>query len=136
MTVVLDCNILVMCLTSRSPYHYIYLSLVTGKFKLAVSVEIMLEYEEIIQQKYSVATANSLLTLLSELANVTHTNQYFRWRLIERDVDDNKYCDCAIVGQADYIITEDKHFDILKRIPFPSITTLNIDEFLEILQIS
>ena len=55
---------------------------------------------------------------------------------IESDADDNKYSDCAIAGQADYIITEDRHFHILKRIPFPSITTLNIDEFLEVLQIS
>jgi putative PIN family toxin of toxin-antitoxin system len=96
----------------------------------------MLEYEEIIQQKYSLATANALLTLLSELVNVNNTNQYFRWRLIENDLDDNKYCDCAIAGQADYIVTEDKHFEILKRIPFPSITTLDIDQFLKILQTS
>jgi len=74
--------------------------------------------------------------LLSELPNINHINHYFRWRLIESDADDNKYSDCAIAGQADFIITEDRHFDILKHIPFPSIATLNIDEFLEVLQIS
>ena len=51
MTVVIDCNILVICLTSRSPYHIIYQALVAGKFNLAVTTPILLEYHEIIQQK-------------------------------------------------------------------------------------
>lgn len=51
MTVVLDCNILVMCLTSRSPYHIICKSFVSGKFELIITTDILLEYEEIIQQK-------------------------------------------------------------------------------------
>ena len=71
MTVVIDCNIFVMCLTSRSSYHRIYQSLIAGKFNLNVSADILLEYEEIIiQRKYSISTANALLTLLRELPNV------------------------------------------------------------------
>ena len=134
MTVVIDCNIFVMCLTSRSPYHEIYKSLISGKFHLAVSVDIILEYEEIIQDKYGVATAHALITLLTELANVHNTRPHYQWQLIRADVDDNKYCDCAIAGQADYIITEDKHFDILQKIPFPSLTAITIDRFLEIIR--
>jgi predicted nucleic acid-binding protein len=49
MTVVIDCNIFVVCLTSRSPYHFIYRALIEGKFDLPISQDIMLEYEEIIQ---------------------------------------------------------------------------------------
>ena len=51
MTLVIDCNVLVICLTSRSPWHIIYQSIVAGKFNLAVTDEIMLEYEEIIQDR-------------------------------------------------------------------------------------
>jgi len=61
MTVVIDCNVFVVCLTSRSPYHYIYRSLVAGKFAMVVSQDILLEYEEIIQQKYGVSTANTFI---------------------------------------------------------------------------
>jgi hypothetical protein len=32
-----------------------------NKFNLAVTVDIMLEYEEIIQRKYNVVTANALI---------------------------------------------------------------------------
>lgn len=92
MTVVLDCNILVMCLTSRSPYHIIFQSLIQNKFELAVSVDILLEYEEIVQQKYSVTTSFALISLLKELPNVRYINPHYKWQLIQADVDDNKYC--------------------------------------------
>ena len=130
MTVVIDCNILVVCLTSRSPYHYIYRALIEGKFDLLVSADIMLEYEEIIQEKYGIATTNAFISLLDELPNVHVVNPYYKWRLIDADPDDNKYCDCAIAGKAMYIVTQDKHFNILKNIPFPVLATIDIDEFL------
>jgi len=134
MTVVIDCNIFVMCLTSASPYHFIYQSLINGKFNLAVTGEILLEYEEVLQQKYSVSTAQTFITLLNELPNIHYIHPYYQWQLITIDPDDNKYCDCAIAGQATYIVTEDRHFDVLKNIPFPSLTTATIDQFLEIIQ--
>jgi putative PIN family toxin of toxin-antitoxin system len=134
MTVVLDCNILVMCLTSGSPYHIIYQALVKGKFQLVVSNDILLEYEEIIQRKYSIATARAFGSLLDELPNVHYLHTYYQWQLITKDSDDNKYCDCAIAGQADYVVTEDRHFDVLKNVPFPSLTAVGINHFLEILQ--
>lgn len=36
----------------------------------------------------------------------------FRFRLIAADAD-NKFADCAIAAEADFIITEDRHFDAL-----------------------
>jgi len=133
MKVVIDCNILVMCLSSKSPYHIIYQSLVQGKFTLVLSSEILLEYQEVLQQKYSVPTANALVALLKELPNVQFYTPFYNWLLIETDVEDNKYTDCAIAGSANFIVTEDKHFKVLKNIPFPKITVLSIDEFIDLL---
>ncbi|MEC3878749.1 putative toxin-antitoxin system toxin component, PIN family [Parapedobacter sp. 10938] len=130
MTVVLDCNIIVMSLTSRSAYHRIYRALVNGDFKIAVSSEIMLEYEEVIERKYNIRTARAFVSLLRELPNVLHTTVYFNWKLIEGDTDDNKYVDCAIAAQAEYIVTQDKHFHVLKQIAFPKVQTISIDTFL------
>ena len=134
MTVVIDCNILVICLTSKSPYHFLYQALIGGKFTLAVSVEILLEYEEIIQTKYGTATAGSLIALLKELKNVTQIDPFYRWNLMEADPDDNKYVDCAIAGKADYLVTADKHFSALRSISFPSVSIISIDEFLSMLK--
>lgn len=101
MTVVIDCNILVICLTSRSPYHSIYKSLIAGRFTLAVTTEILLEYQEIITVKYGSDTAHAFIALLSELPNVRHIQTYYQWRLIAADPDDNKYCDCTVASQAE-----------------------------------
>lgn len=131
MVIVLDCNILVMRLTSKSPYHRIFQSLVLGKFDLAINEEILLEYEEIIQLKYGTRTAGSLIALLKELPNVRFTNTFYRWNLIEADPEDNKYVDCAINSGASFLVTEDKHFSILASIPFPKLSVLSIDGFLK-----
>jgi predicted nucleic acid-binding protein len=103
--------------------------LVSGKFNLAITTEIILEYQEIIEQKYGNATANAFIALLNELPNVNLINTYYRWQLISADPDDNKYCDCAIAAKADFVVTEDKHFDILQTISFPQLQAISIDKF-------
>lgn len=60
---------------------------------------------------------------------------YFRFHLLSHiDKDDDKFVDCAITANADYIVTEDTHFNHLKQIPFPRLTVLTIDEFNDTLQ--
>jgi len=43
--------------------------------------------------------------------------------------DDNKFVDCAIVANADFIVSEDNHFNILKEIPFPHIRVIKLEDF-------
>jgi predicted nucleic acid-binding protein len=95
-----------------------------------VSQDILLEYEEIIQQKYGVSIANAFVSFLKELPNVFHVDPYYKWLLIDADPDDNKYCDCAIVGKAMFIVTEDRHFNVLRKISFPELTAISLDDFL------
>lgn len=129
MRVVIDCNILVMCLTSRSPYHIIYRSLIEGKFILVISSDILYEYEEIIQQKYGHSTAAALIALMLELSNVHNIVPFYKWQLITTDPDDNKYVDVGIAGKADFLVTEDRHFNILNNISFPKLQLLDIESF-------
>ncbi|HUC82525.1 MAG TPA: putative toxin-antitoxin system toxin component, PIN family [Flavisolibacter sp.] len=133
MKVVIDCNVLVICLSSRSFYHPIYKALVAGQFTLAVTSDILLEYREILAQKYGELTAEAFIALLHELPNVQFLTTYYNWNLISADPDDNKYCDCAVAAQADYLVTEDKHFAVLKTISFPSIHTISIDAFAKVI---
>lgn len=131
---VIDTNIFVISLTSRSPFHSIFKDYVNGNFDLLVSNEILLEYEEIISIKYGLKTSNYFLNLLSELPNVSNITTYFKWNLIDEDKDDNKYVDCSIAGQSDYIVSEDSHFNILSTISFPIVKVINIDKFISILK--
>jgi predicted nucleic acid-binding protein len=43
----------------------------------------------------------------------------YKWQLVERP-DDNKFVDCAVGVNADYLVSDDKHGDLLKlKIYFP-----------------
>ena len=94
----------------------------------------MTEYEEIISQKANEMVAQNISKMLVSLSNVEKTEIYYRWNLIEADKDDNKFVDCAIAGNADYLVSNDKHFNSLKKIDFPEVPLLKTEEFLEILE--
>jgi predicted nucleic acid-binding protein len=34
--------------------------------------------------------------------------------VISTDPDDNKFCDCAIAAEANFVVAEDNHFNVLK----------------------
>ena len=47
------------------------------------------------------------------------------------DKDDNKFVDCAIAGNAKFIVTNDKHFNALKDIHFPIVDVVSSADFLQ-----
>jgi len=60
-------------------------------------------------------------------------NNYYKWNLISTDLDDNKFVDCALNAGADFIVTNDKHFNVLKSLAFPPIKVIDIDSFKQII---
>lgn len=126
---VFDTNVLLVSISGKSPYHWIFQKLIQQDFELAVTNDILSEYEEIISSKYSKSVAKNVIRTLLFLPNVILTNIYFNWNLIKHDRDDDKFADCAIASNAYAIITHDKHFNVLKDVPFPRVTVMNILEF-------
>ena len=126
---VLDTNVLLVSISRRSQYHWIFQGLLRQKFELAVTSDILSEYEEVISEKYSVSVARNVIRALLLLPNVIRTEVYYNWNLIRDDRDDDKFVDCAVASNANAIVTQDTHFNILNSIPFPQITTLTISEF-------
>ncbi len=61
--------------------------------------------------------------------NVVRKDPFFKLGLIKKDYDDNKFVDCAFASQADYIVSDDTHFDELRSIKFPKITVKTLDQF-------
>ncbi len=74
---------------------------------------------------------NNIAELLIVIENVKKVDVYYKWNLIEQDPDDNKFVDCAIASGTDYIVTNDRHFNILKKIEFPKLYILSVDDFLK-----
>jgi uncharacterized protein len=132
MIVVLDANALLVSISKHSIYRPILDALIEGKFDLVISNNILSEYTEIIERKSNSIVANNIAEMLLNLNNVDKVDVYFEWKLIGNDPDDNKYVDAAIVGSADYIVTNDQHFNVLKSIGFPKVKTISIEDFLRI----
>lgn len=132
-TFVLDTNVLLVSISSKSRYHWIFQGLTHQEFKVAVTSDILSEYEEIISRKYSIPVARNVIRTLLLLPNVIRTEVYYHWNLIQNDRDDDKFVDCAVASNADAIVTHDRHFNVLESIPFPSLTILTISEFKEVL---
>lgn len=92
-----------------------------------------MEYEEIISRKYSVPVAKNVIRTLLLLANVDKIDVFYNWSLILNDIDDNKFVDCAIAANADYIVTNDRHFNVLQEVEFPAVNVINIGDFQSLL---
>lgn len=133
LTVLIDTNVMMVALSPRSNLHWLYKRFINEDFRLAVSNEILLEYEEQLRNKYGGSVVAEFLLILSEAPNVIHSEPFYKWNLIHSDVDDNKFADCAISSAADYLITHDRHFDILKLVEFPVVNIVNAYEFEKIL---
>lgn len=134
MRIVLDINVLLISLPVVSPYRPIFDALKAGKFDLVLSTDILLEYHEKLADKTSPAVADNVIKLLLSLENCSLQPIYFEWGLMHNDPDDNKYVDCALVSNADHLVSEDRHFSILRDIEFPRISIIRIDEFLDLLR--
>jgi uncharacterized protein len=64
-----------------------------------------------------------------EFSNLELVTNYYAWQLIVVDPDDNKFVDCAIACNARCIVSDDKHFKVLKDIPFPKVEVLKPKAF-------
>ena len=133
MRIVLDLNVLLISLPRNSRYRPIFDSLRSAVFELGVSNEILFEYVEVLTEKTSPAVAENVVKMLINLENVTNQEIYFNWNLIFQDEDDYKYVDCAVAFNADYLVSEDKHFNVLKSIDFPKLNVMDADSFLQLL---
>ena len=132
--IVLDTNCLIASLSRNGQYYPVWKGLQTGKYILCVSTDILEEYAEIITQKMSQNVASNVIHLLLESEFVELVNPYFSLHLIEADHDDDKFVDCAFAANATFIVSDDKHYDILKEISFPQLLVLKLKEFLGLLQ--
>lgn len=133
--IVLDTNCLIQVLPSKSRYHKIWSDFLDGQYHLCVSTEILMEYEEILSRCTSPEVAHNVVEAIARHPMTCHSESYFRFRLLhDIDKDDDKFVDCAIASGADYIVTEDSHFNTLKNLAFPPLNILTLDEFITVLE--
>ena len=132
--VVIDTNCLIASIPPHREEYWLYRAFSSFEFIWVVSTEILNEYHEQLAEFYSSETANLVLKVLLSAPNIELAVPYYRWQLIEKDPDDNKFADLALAVNATYLVSEDHHFNVLKKIDFPKIQVVKLKEFRRILK--
>lgn len=133
MIVVLDSNVLLISIPKKSLYRPIFDAFLQNKFSVAISNDVLNEYIEVLTRYASIEVADNIAELLLVRENVIKTEIFFQWSLVSADVDDNRFVDLCISANADFIVTNDAHFETLKDVSFPKVTVLSAKEFLKLI---
>ena len=114
MRVCVDTNVMLHAFARNSPLAPLFRAIGSGTVELALSTSILLEYEEISLRQGGAVFATKLLSFLNLVGQIRGTIIFvepsFQFHVIANDPDDNKFTDCAITADADFVITDDADF--------------------------
>ncbi len=127
--IVLDTNCLLQIIARQSKNYFLWEGFLNGDYSLYYTTEILEEYEEILSIKANSIIASMVIEIIKQAPNSFPVDAHFHWNLITQDPDDNKFVDCAIVANADFIVSEDRHFKELESVNFPKVIVVRLKEF-------
>ncbi len=125
---VLDTNVLLVSLPEQSSYHWLFLAIRNGLVRIALSTEMLLEYEEVIAKRIGLDRTEQALHTLLLLPNIQLITPFFRWKIIAQDPDDDKFIDCYVACGADCLVSNDRHFEVLAYCNFPKVVVCRLEE--------
>jgi uncharacterized protein len=129
MRVVADTNVLISAfLFGGLPCALVDLGF-AGEFSLVTSTPLLDELEEKLRGKFAVpeGRAEAFLSLLRSKAMVL--SPAFELDAVPDDPDDNRVLECAVAGQADFIVSGDRH--LLRLGAHAEIRIVTVRQFLE-----
>jgi putative PIN family toxin of toxin-antitoxin system len=106
-TIILDTNVLVAALRSRSGASFKLLSLLPQqRFKLALTVPLLFEYEDVLSREALGIDASSANDVLDYVCLIASKHEvHFMWRPLLRDAKDDMVLEAAVSAQASTIVT-------------------------------
>lgn len=107
---ILDTNVLVAAIRSRNGASFEVLSRVgAGEFEIAVSVPLVLEYEDALLRQLGTVTTLSEEDVVAIVDYVTsvaiHQQIFFLWRPLLRDPGDDMVLELAVAAECDAVVT-------------------------------
>lgn len=133
MRVILDTNVLLKSIGRTSPFRSVFDAFLAKEYELVVSTSILLEYAEILTERNGPLVGDSILTVLMTRSNVRRQRISYDFRLVEQDPDDDKFVNAYVAGQADYLVTDDRHFRVVLASRFPQVRVVSVVEFAALL---
>ena len=129
MRIVLDTNILVAIIGRKSPFRWLFDAIIAGEVTLCVTTDILLEYREILEQKNGFDVAENVINFITAMPTTHRVDVFYSFNLIKEDEDDCKFADCAIAANATYLVSNDRHFEVLNQIDFPKVNWVTLADF-------
>lgn len=120
--IVLDTNVFLVSISSK--LNWIFKNLLEDNYILCATTDILAKYAEIIEFHMGILASENALGVLENLPNVEFITNYYKFNLLKNE-DDNKFLDCCISANADFIVTHDTDFNLLKKIDFPRVIVLD-----------
>jgi putative PIN family toxin of toxin-antitoxin system len=112
---VLDTNIFISALFWKGSPHKIVRRGLAGEFVIIISQEIIAEITETLGQKFKLPS-NEIETFIEVIVLGSETiRPSSRIHAIIEDPADNKIIECAIAGEANYVVSGDRHVLNLQR---------------------
>jgi uncharacterized protein len=134
MRIVLDTNVLLQCISRKSPHHWIWQAFRQQTLTLCVTTDILDEYHEKVVDFYeSAELADNILDAITTWTSLVRVEKYFFWQIPYGDEDDQKFVDCHVACNAAYLVTEDRvlHRE-LKATTLVHVKAIKPDAFLKI----
>ena len=133
MRTVVDTNVLVAALISDATPRRVYQAFLSGTITLLFSQQTLFELARVLRRPSirlmtSRAEADRLLSVIQRDGVLVEVREPV---LACRDPKDNRFLECALAGQASYLVTGDK--DLLALDPFHGIRILRPADFLRLL---
>lgn len=133
LTIVLDTNVFISALLSDGNPRQVFESVIEGKTKLAVSDEILVEITEVLNRKKFGFPKDFIHTVIREIESIADSFEpSVSISIITKDPDDNKFIECAVEANADFIVSGDK--DLLNLKSYQHIPVISPYEFLRMSQ--
>lgn len=78
MKIVLDTNVLLVSISSKSLYRPIFEAFISEKFELCVTTDILFEYEEIIKKHMGETISDIIMQIIENAPNVSWITKYYK----------------------------------------------------------
>ena len=130
MKIVLDANIFISSFFWGGNPKIIVERIISGIDELFITKEILNEIEDVIKRPKFHADSNKISYLINSIEEIG--NKITPQKLVKkgsRDKTDNKYIECGITANADYIISGDIHLLELKK--YKSIKIVTAKDYLD-----
>jgi len=134
MKITADTNILISATFWNGDSNKIIRKVENNEIELILSKEILKEFGRVlsykeIQEKIKNKNLEMMWTIekIASFSTIIRPTQNFN--IIEDDPTDDKFLECAVEGNSEYIVSQDKH--LLKLKEFRGIKIITPEEFLE-----